>query len=455
MNETIKDSEVLLVKEKDSDRLGVVTGLNKDGTPRAVNPEPENEPAFLKIDRHGDALENFMTNFLRQCKNPTHFHFFKAPPELIDTVIPTLQHLLKNPDAPSNKEKLNMYRVLPEAFAPKPYQAIDASRIDWSQFEQLGVKREMIDAKSLESMLNRGKTPSLLPVKAVVGDTVIHTDARLSLRETADGRLNLMVHAVRKEPQLEGFVYGTKLSEEDKRTLRQTGHAGRLVEIEPVKGQKMPAFLSVDKLTNELVAVRADRIRIPNEIKGVVLDDEQKKSLSEGKAVYLEGMKAKNGNDFSATVQINADRRSIEFRFDTAKLSQQHPQENLKFRLPDRLLGVELSKEQQQNLRENRTVYVTGMTDKAGEPFDAYIRVNTEKGKLDFFKWNPDRAQQVTPGTDSRTQVAVNSEGKTHEATKKGNEPLKQGQSRPDEKQQQKQVEKNAQKEKKSNGMKM
>jgi hypothetical protein len=44
---------------------------------------------------------------------------------------------------------------------------------------------------------------------------------------------------VRKEPQLEGFVYGVRLNDEDKQNLRQTGHAGRLVEVEPVKGQKM------------------------------------------------------------------------------------------------------------------------------------------------------------------------------------------------------------------------
>lgn len=464
MNEKLNDQDVLLVTEKDSTNPKVVTGLNEDGTPKTVEPKKENEPDFLKIDKHGDALENFMSNFMRQCKEPTHFHFFKVPLNAIDNIANVLSNMLKDPENPSNKKFIDEIRVLPEAFSKKPYQAIDESRIDWSQFEKLGINKDMIDKKSLDNMLNWQKTPILLPIKAEIGDTVIRTDARLSLRENAEGKLNLIVHAVRKEPQLDGFVYGTRLTEDDKQNLRQTGHAGRLVEIEPVKDQKMMAFLSVDKLTNELVAVRADKIKIPNEVKGVVLDEQQKKDLSEGKSIYIEGMTSKNGKEFNATVQINADRRSLEFKFDnTNKLEktqsqsgQQDQSEGTKFRIPTKLLGAELSPEQQTQLKAGQTIYVTGMTDKAGEPFNAYIKVNTEKEKLDFFKWNPDKAKkqgaEVTPDNASKTQVAVNSEGKTNEATKDVKDPLKQGQTQPNQKQQEQQEKKEV---KKAKGIKM
>ena len=469
MKEKLKDRDVLLVKEKDSDKLSVVTGMNEDGTPGTAKPEQKNEPDFLKIDKHGDALENFMSNFLRQCKEPTHFHFFKVPLSALESVVNVLETMLKDPENPSNKKFLDEHRVLPEAFAPKPYQAIDESRIDWKQFEQLGIKKEMIDEKSLDNLLNWQKTPVLLPIKAEIGDTVIRTDARLSLRENAEGKLNLVVHAVRKEPQLEGFVYGVRLPDDVKQSLKETGHAGRLVEVEPVKSEKIQAFISIDKMTNELVAVRADRIKIPDKIKGVTLNEQQKKDLSEGKSVYLEGMKAKNGNDFNATVQINADRRSIEFKFDnTNKLSQGQPKgqkqtqgETPRFRIPEKLLGIELSQQQQKDLKEHRTIYVTGMTDKKGEKFNAYVKVNAEEGKLNFYKWNPDKAKkqgaEVTPDSNSKTQVAVNSEGKTNEATKDAKEPLKQGQQQPTEKQQeQKEEKKKEQTQKpKSKGMRM
>lgn len=167
-----------------------------------------------------------------------------------------------------------------------------------------------------------------------------------------------------------------------------------------------------------MVAVRADKIKIPNEVKGVTLNEQQKKDLSESKAVHIEGMTSKNDKEFSASIQINADRRSLEFKFDNAnkqdKSQTQAQVGETKFRIPNRLLGAELSEQQQKDLKEHKTIYVTGMTDKAGETFNAYIKVNTEKEELDFFKWNPDKEKkqvaEVTPDNNSKTQVAVNSE---------------------------------------------
>ncbi|WP_163324784.1 topoisomerase C-terminal repeat-containing protein [Draconibacterium mangrovi] len=108
--------------------------------------------------------------------------------------------------------------------------------------------------------------------------------------------------------------------------------------------------------------------------------------------------------------------------------------------IPNSLLGKELSEEQQQKLEKRETIYVAGMKDKKGEEFNAYIKVNDEKGKLDFYKWNPDKAQtkgaEVIPDNKSKTQVAVNSEGKSNEATKDVKEPLKKDQVNPTERQQ-------------------
>ena len=121
-------------------------------------------------------------------------------------------------------------------------------------------------------------------------------------------------------------------------------------------------------------------------------------------------------------------------------------------------MGVDLSEEQQNKLRDNKAVYVQGMLkDAKGEPFNAYVKVNHEKGKLDFFKWNPDKAKKqgadVKVAEGNKTQVAVNSQGKTNEATKHSKEPLKQGQQKPTENQQQQQNNKRVVK--KSTGHKM
>jgi type III secretory pathway component EscR len=179
-------------------------------------------------------------------------------------------------------------------------------------------------------------------------------------------------------------------------------------------------MISIDKQTNELVAVRSDRVKVPESIKGVTLDEQQKKDLSEGKAVWIENMTSKKNTPFSAYLQFNADKRGFEFRFDNEiKQSQTRTQnrgqgETNEVRIPKKLLGADLTEKQQNDLKAGQTVYVSGMTDKAGQDFNAYVKVNTEKNKLDFFKYNPDKAKkqgaEVTPGNAHKTQVAVNSD---------------------------------------------
>jgi hypothetical protein len=106
MDEKLKDQDVLLVREKNSNDLKVVTGMDKDGTPKTTLPKDENNPDFLKIDKHGNVLENFFANFMRQAKDPTRFEFFKAPLEKVEEVARKLQEAFTNPDKPENRDML-------------------------------------------------------------------------------------------------------------------------------------------------------------------------------------------------------------------------------------------------------------------------------------------------------------------------------------------------------------
>lgn len=243
---------------------------------------------------------------------------------------------------------------------------------------------------------------------------------------------------------------------------------GRVANLVDKKtGEITPSFISIDKLTNELVALRADKVRIPNEIKGVTLDDKQKGVLANGESLYLEGMTAKNGKNFNATVQVNADKRGIEFRFDNLpKQAQQQRQAQSNeptnrqsqseggIRIPNKLGGVNLSEKEQTTLKEGGVIYVKGMIDKKGQSYNAYVKVNNEKEKLDFFKWNPQKKQGVTPDNNAKTQVSVNSDGKTNEATKHTADPMKNGQVQPTERQKQ-ETEQKQEPQKRSKGVKI
>lgn len=208
----------------------------------------------------------------------------------------------------------------------------------------------------------------------------------------------------------------------------------------------IPSFVSVDKVTNELVSMRASSVQIPDEIKGVKLSKEQQQALREGKGVFLENMISNRKNPFSATVQVNADKKSLEFIYPNAKQSQEQGQKQQQpnnlvtsdgVTIPKSISGIELSRQQQQDLVDDKTIFVAGLKDKRGVEYDAYIQVNHDKKKLGFYSDNPsfDRSavKEITPASKNRTQVAVNSEGKTNEATKKVKEPLKKGQDKPTE----------------------
>lgn len=320
MDEKIKDQEVLLVKDPKDENLKAVAGTDEKGGLKTVPPTAEHEQSFLKFDKHSNALENFLSNFMRQFKNPTQFHFFKVPFEGVVAGARVLSEMLKTPDVPSNKEMLDSARVNPSDYAGKQkqtFQEIDPEKIDWEQFSKMGVSRESLEkGKELEAMLKYRKSPHLVPISVKIGDVALHTDARLSLRETEDGRFIPVVHAIRKEPQLEREFFGHTFTDEDKKALKETGNLGRTVELTfPNNDKPTRSFVSIDGMTNDIIALSADKVRIPDEIKGVKLTDEQKKELSEGRSIYVEGMTAKTGKSFNANPQFNADKRAIEFRF--------------------------------------------------------------------------------------------------------------------------------------------
>jgi len=149
-------------------------------------------------------------------------------------------------------------------------------------------------------------------------------------------------------------------------------------------------------------------------------------------------MISRKGQPFDASVQFSADKRFVEFLFDRNNNGKQQQNNQQLLEAPKTFRGKELSGEQYQQFKEGQTVYVTGLIDKKQRAYDGYITFNKETGATNFSFDNPDKLRgQVQPTSKHQTQVAVNSEGKTNEATKNIQEPLKTGQENPDNKKQQ------------------
>ena len=439
--------------EAEVGKLSVVSNIDEKGMLKTSPAEEVNQGNFLKFNSRDGLLKNFMENFLKQFNKPKHWGLYKVLADNVGQGIENLKTMLQNKQNPDNQQKIKDIQLDFEDYLPqqKNATAINPEQIDWKLLETLGLSREKLEQSGeLDKMLSWQKS-KLLPIAVPFGDSTVYTEARLAFRTDENGNIGLAVHSLRKEPQLDFPYMGHKFSAEEKETLLATGNLGKTIELAPKNGETFSAYISIDPQTNEVLALRADRVSIPKEIKGVTLSDQQYKDLVEGKAVKVEGMTSKNGKSFDATLQVNAEKKGIEFIFGNRTSLQERKVQNQELGqshegVPHKLCGLELSYKQREALDNGRTLYLKNMVDKEGNPFNAYVRMDKEQNRPRFYKWNPDKKQDngkvEAVAEENKTQVAVNNHGKTNEATKDLKEPLKYQQTQPTEAQQAKQEQK-------------
>lgn len=444
-------SDVLLVMDKEKKKIQAVTGVDKNGNLKTVDATKKNQSQFMRVDRAGDLFSNFFSNFLRQIKDPTHFSFFKVPEkEAVETAkemqkqvdSPTkegeaiiVKHAIEDPKNQQSESKNDMETSTrsPETQEKNEYR-FKADDIDWKTLAQLGVKRETLEKMgAIDGLLKGYKTNFVMPVSINLDTVILRSDARLGLQSDANGKAVFMMYGVRHEPNLKLPFFGHEFTIEDKANLLHTGNMGRMVELtNPKTGEKIPSLISIDHLTNEVIALRQDRIKVPEEIKGVKLSEDQKQDLKDGKAVYLEGLDFKNSSNKNAYVQYNADKKYPEFLFGDKEPKLIQDNDSKIFR------NKVFSDEQFKQLDKGKTIYVSDFKDGKGQPYTGYVTLNQETGKYNFSFTNPNSLKdKIQPAQAHKIQVAVNSEGKTNESTNHINEPLQLKQQVPKNKTQQ------------------
>lgn len=404
-------SDIVLVLDKMELLIQAVSEINKNGKYSTVPADKEHQNSFLKIDRYATFFENFLKNFWSQLKDPTHFGLFTMKEEEFDKpeVKQAIEDLAEGKKTKAVEEFLKKYEITPknqteqsinnqnsEEMAKKnqtQQPVVEAndqqqnnqyryneSMINWDQLKNFGLSREYLQERGLlDSMLKGYKTNQLVPINLNFGSAVLRTDARLSLQQSNTGEVVLAIHGIRKQPELERPYFGHIFSEEDKKNLLETGNMGRVVELKGRNGEYIPSFISLDKMTNEVVAMRAENVYIPNEIKGVQLTDQEKNDLHEGKKVYIEGMTAKSGNEFNAHIQVSAERRGIDFIFENDRIFNRTA-----------LGGVELTKQQIEDLNAGKAIFVEDMQRKDGELFSSYVKLDEATGRPNYTRYNPD-----------------------------------------------------------------
>ena len=403
-------SDIVFILDRMELLLQAVSEIGRDGKYSTVPADKEHRNSFLKIDRYADMFENFIKNFWNQLKDPTRFGIFSVREDTLDSpeVRQAIEDLAAGRRTKAVEDFLKKYEVVPrdkenqsinnqnqEAMAKKnetqqqaaqgdgtqqPKYRYNESMINWEELKNYGLSREyLMERGLLDQMLKGYKTNQVVPISMNFGSAVLRTDARLSFQQSVGGPIVLGIHGIRQKPELDRPYFGHIFSDEDKKNLLETGNMGRVVELKGRNGEYIPSFISIDKLTNEVVAMRAENVFIPQEIKGVKLTEQEINDLREGKKIFVEGMISSGGKEFDAHIQVNAERRGIEYIFENDRLFNRQS-----------LGGVELTKQQIEDLNTGKAIFVEGMERRNGEIFSSYVKLDETTGKPFYTRYNPD-----------------------------------------------------------------
>lgn len=528
------EQDVLVVRDEKTGEISVVAGLSRDGTPKRAPAKAENTSDFLRFDRNSDLMDSFFRNFFRQCKEPSRFGFYRIAADQVENLLGVMKELLKDPEA--NKEILSAHKVdtsnyekeakQSEGQAKETASSDDASKTqantekenvsseqtnekendmeqkpEQNATEQQaqtapGVKQNLISGndvnlqelgakygidfnsmneKDMKALLNYGKT-GLVIVKPTFGGEQIEIQARLSFRKDDNDQLQLVPHFVRNEPKLDVAYKGYTFTPEDKKNLLQNGNLGKVVDF-PDKntGELRPHFISIDRLTNEIVDIPTNKVRIPDTIGKTPITKDDKRVLYSGIPLRKE-IELANGRKFTPLLQVNVEQRGVEFVPGSTRQAQGQKQNGDKKQTADKqeqkaegdagaqkkqqdpnhwlnedgtirrlntYFKKELTEQQKDDYVAGKTIEIKEVPNKNGSgTYTAYVKFDFDKMQPRSYRNNPDlkQAKEQIPTNENKVQVAVNEQGKTHEATKHTKDPLSPGQSAPkNEKQQKKQ----------------
>ena len=432
------EKDVLIVRDEKTGEISVVAGLNADGSPKRTPAKAENAQSFLQFDRHGDVLDNFFKNFFRQCKEPSRFGFYRVAADQADKLLEVIKDLLKDPEG--NKEMLAPHKVDTSGYEKKVqeeqsaekqeqpgqkqddepkkqeemeqkneqnqenpqqaqsnrgYQPIDESKINWKELEEKwGVKRDDLEKSgNLDRMLNYGKS-DLVRVSPNFGGEAFELDARLSFKKDGEGNVSLVPHFIRKEQKLDEYKEH-KFSDDDRKNLRETGNLGRVVDlVDRETGEIIHSFVSIDRKTNEITDVPANKVRIPERIGKTEITKQEQDMLRAGLPVRDKLIERKDGRKFVTTLQVNVEQRGVEFvpgtgRSPRTAQTQEAKGDTSKSQAQGGENAAQTKKEQRRNTWMNE--------DGSIRPISKWSGVNfTDKQKADYVAGKAVKLENVT-----------------------------------------------------------
>ena len=387
------EEQVLVVEDRSKLAIGneigdikMVRDVDEKGNVKTLEPKKENigKAKTFTMDKRDNILEVFMKNFNNNFKNARNLRVYVVPAKWAQDGFAQLKEMIANPL--EFKQQLAEARV--NAFQYREKQTVTPDLEE--QLKAIGLSKEILEKNGqLEKFLKYQYTDKLrltMPIGAQGKST--YPEARIALRTQPDGTLGIDIRNVKLKPDFEHKFMGYEFSAMDKANIQNNGNLGKLVELSNKDGEKFNAYVSVDRQTNEFVYVPAKDIRIPESIKDKKLTAEQQRALQEGKIVTIDGFKSKTGTTYSMSVQVNAEKRGLDFVLPYRNPMSLNLNQNAEG-LPMVIGGQELTAKQQQKLASGGEIYMKNLvSQKDGSIYNSWITFNKQTGKLSFSKYS-------------------------------------------------------------------
>lgn len=410
----ISEVSTLLVLRRSSNSVGIVQSVNPFGNLIDVKADRSSVDTVMRIDSSACSFMDFYADFYHQLKNPAKYSFFKVREYEAQETARGLQKYI-NGSSEVEKQDLREFEVSIEAvdaIRNKKYIHRESSVVNsgfnnessvinhssqyrfqmedvpWESLAEICLDREKLENIGvLESLLKGYKTPKLISIPMSDGESVSMVDVRLQLRLDDRGEVVVRIHRVLEKWDFKEKFMGHEFSEEDELNLLKSGNMGRVVGlVDPWTEEVVPSLISMDRMTNELIPLRMEFVRIPAVICGVTLNLEQVKILRDGKPLFIENMLSKKGRLFSATVQFNTDKQWIEFLFkkNLKGFDGGVVQANYGKEVPTVFRGKYLRKWQMDKLKAGEMAYINGLVNKNGKKYQGYMSFDKRVGKIEF-----------------------------------------------------------------------
>lgn len=165
------------------------------------------------------------------------------------------------------------------------------SEIPYKQFEILGIKKEdvrVFPPSTYQALLSGNRTSLMRFYFNDSKGEKVQLDAKLSLQRNEAGVPVLFYHPVQKE-----LKNNFNLSEKKFNALKNDEAYFIEQTTTNKEGKKINMLITIDKTTNELVAINKDALQPPLTVNGVTLSEEQQLNFLNGKTVKVNGAKFK------------------------------------------------------------------------------------------------------------------------------------------------------------------